>query len=749
MDRLANALGGEYILLTTSKWLPRMISSSSWRDRHAALMAISSIAEGCHDMMEPELESVLSLVVPTLQDPHPRVAYAACHALGQMSTDFAGTMQDQFHATILPNMIPLLKSPEPRVQVHAAAAMVNFCEEADQDVLKPYLGQLLQNLLLLLHSPKRFVQEQALSTISTVVEAAKSDFEEYYREMMPMLMQVLVQEQPKEYRTLRAKAIECATMIALAIGKEKLGQDALSLVEILFQIMDNITDADDPQTSFLLPSWSRMCRVLGLDFAPFLPRIMPRLIAIASSEADFVPVEDESAMARMVDEGFEIIPGKGNTAFGIRTTPSEERATVPEILVVFAETLGGAFEPYVLETLDKVAFPGLSSIHEELLLANAKLVPPLLNSYKQAHGGIESALFAQRWNETIEKIFEFLRPEESMDVIAEMYQCFYESVDVAGDNSLTQMHMQSFIEATKSTLEHYDVRLKERQDAMAGQEDGEEEDEDAELEYQDEIQADERLLSDINKSFHTVFKHQGLSFLPYWERLMPFYYAFAASQNPTQRQWVLCVMDDVIEFCGEQSWNYADRFIQPLKNGLIDDDPANRQAAAYGVGVAAQKGGLPWSAFVAESIPALFHMIARPNARDEDNVFATENACASISKVLHFNASKVANPEVIVENWLNTLPVTNDEEAGPYAYAFVAGLIDQQNPLVVAKAGEVFTAIVQALDASTLQGKTAIKVVESAKSLVMKNFITAPVAQAIIDSNVKPENRDAVLKYFL
>lgn len=747
MDRLANSLGGESILVPTFEFLPRMINSSSWRDRHAALMAISSIAEGCRDMMEPELESVLSLVVPTLQDPHPRVAYAACHALGQMSTDFIGTMQTKFHATILPNMIPLLKSPEPRVQVHAAAAMVNFCEEADQDTLKPYLAQLLQNLLLLLHSPKRFVQEQALSTISTVVEAAKSDFEGYYREMMPMLMRVLVQEQPKEYRTLRAKAIECATMIALAIGKEKLGQDALSLVEILFQIMDNITDADDPQTSFLLPSWSRMCRVLGLDFAPYLPKIMPRLISIASSEEDFVPIEDEATMSRMADEGFEIFPGKGNTAIGFRTAPSEERASVPEILVVFAESLGGAFEPYVIETLDKVAFPGLSSIHEELQLANAKLVPPLLNSYKHAHGGVESAMFAQRWYATVGQIFEFLHPEVSIDVLAEMYECFYESLEVAGDNSLTQEHMQSFIEATKSTLENYDVRLKERQDALEGKSDGEEE-EDAMLEYQDEIEADERLLSDINKAFHTVFKHQGISFLPYWERLMPFYYAFAASQYSTQRQWALCLMDDVIEFCGEQSWNYADRFIQPLKNGLMDEDAANRQAAAYGVGVAAQKGGLPWSSFVAESIPALFHITQRPDARDENNVFATENACASISKILHFNSSKVPNPEIIVENWINTLPITNDEEAGPYAYAFAATLIDQQNLLIVSKAGEVFTAIVQALDASTLQGKTAMKVVESAKSLVMKNFITPQVAQAVIDSNVKPENREDVLKYF-
>ena len=44
-----------------------------------------------------ELDKVLELVVPALQDPHPRVQFAGCNALGQMSTDFAGPMQEKYH----------------------------------------------------------------------------------------------------------------------------------------------------------------------------------------------------------------------------------------------------------------------------------------------------------------------------------------------------------------------------------------------------------------------------------------------------------------------------------------------------------------------------------------------------------------------------------------------------------------------------------------------------------------------------
>ena len=56
---------------------------------------------------------------------------------------------------------------------------------------------------------------------------------------------------------------------------------------------------------------------------------------------------------------------------------------------------------------------------------------------------------------------------------------------------------------------------------------------------------------------------------------------------------------------------------------------------------------------------------------------ATENACATIAKILHFNNSKVQNVSDVVAGWVDTLPVTNDEEAAPYAYSFLAQLIDE------------------------------------------------------------------------
>ncbi|KAL4930686.1 nuclear import receptor PSE1 [Aspergillus undulatus] len=740
MDRLANKLGGQVILPHTFDWIPKLMSSAAWRDRHAALMAISAISEGCRDLMVGELDQVLSLVTPALEDPHPRVRYAGCNALGQMSTDFAGTMQEKYHQVVLNKIIPVLGSAEPRVQAHAAAALVNFCEEAERHILEPYLQDLLRNLLQLLQSPKRYVQEQALSTIATIADSAENAFATYYGELMPMLFNVLKEEQSKEYRLLRAKAMECATLIALAVGKEKMGQDALNLVQLLGNIQQNIVDADDPQSQYLLHCWGRMCRVLGQDFVPYLPGVMPPLLTVAAAKADIQLLDDEDQIDQVEqDEGWELVPLKGKI-IGIKTSALEDKNTAIELITIYAQILEAAFEPYVMETMQKIAVPGLAFFfHDPVRVSAAKLIPQLLNSYKKAHG-VQSAGFANMWVGVAEKIIEVLSAEPTVDTLAEMYQCFYESVEVVGRNSLGPNHLQAFIQSAKSTLEDYQQRVKTRAEEKAEADDGEEENPD----YEYAIEDDQNLLSDMNKAFHTIFKNQGTSFLPAWEQLMPFYDAFITSQDPTQRQWALCIMDDVLEFCGPESWRYKDHIIQPLAAGLTDTNAANRQAAAYGVGVAAQKGGEPWGEFVAACLPSLFQVTQFSQSRSEEHVFATENASASIAKILHYNNSKVSNAAELAANWITTLPITFDEEAAPYAYSFLAQLIDQQNPAVMSNAAQVFGYIVQALDAETLQGQTAGRVANSAKALAQSTGLNADQILA----GVSPENQAAVRSYF-
>lgn len=679
MDRLANKLGGQTILAPTFSWLPRMMQSESWRDRHAALMAISAISEGCRELMTGALDTVLNLVIPALSDPHSRVKWAGCNALGQMSTDFAGIMQEKYNSVVLPAIIPVLASSEPRVQAHAAAALVNFCEEAEKEILAPYLDGLLSHLFQLLQSPKRYVQEQALSTIATIADSAESHFGTYYSTLMPLLFNVLQTENTKELRLLRAKAMECATLIALAVGKERMGQDAITLVQLLASIQESITDSDDPQYQYLMHCWGRMCRVLGKDFLPYLTGVMGPLLEMAKAKADIQLLDDEEQVEQIQqEEGWELVPLKGKV-IGIKTSSLDDKNMAIELLVVYAQVLEEDFSEYVPSIMAEIAIPGLAFFfHDPVRVCSSKLVPQLLNSYKKRYG--DSEQLRSLWTATVEKVIEVLTAEPAIDTLAEMYRSWYECIEVMGKNCLTQQQMAEFMKAAESALQDYVERVKARAEEAAENnfEEGDEESEEVLFAIED----DQTLLAEMNKSFHAIFKHHGVAFLPAWNMLNATYSAFLNSSDPTQRQWGLCIIDDVLEFCGDQSWDYNQLIIDPLAAGCRDPSPANRQAAAYGVGVAAHKGGPNWSGFLGAAVQLLFDITTMPEARNDDNIFATENACAAIAKILHNNPSQVRDVDATIQKWFETLPIINDDEAAPYAYAYLSQLIDQYASLL-------------------------------------------------------------------
>lgn len=78
---------------------------------------------------------------------HPRVRYAACNAVGQMSTDFAPIFEKKFHDKVIPGLLMVLDdNANPRVQAHAGAALVNFSEDCPKNILTPYLDAIMAKL---------------------------------------------------------------------------------------------------------------------------------------------------------------------------------------------------------------------------------------------------------------------------------------------------------------------------------------------------------------------------------------------------------------------------------------------------------------------------------------------------------------------------------------------------------------------------------------------------------------------------
>ena len=129
MDRLSLKIGGKTLLpIAFGTYIPQYLQRQDWQGRHAALMVISQISEGCRKAIGGQLGQVVDMVIKFFQDPHPRVRYAAINCLGQMASDFSPDFQNEFHQILMPALTAVMDDPSPQVQGHGASCVINFAE---------------------------------------------------------------------------------------------------------------------------------------------------------------------------------------------------------------------------------------------------------------------------------------------------------------------------------------------------------------------------------------------------------------------------------------------------------------------------------------------------------------------------------------------------------------------------------------------------------------------------------------------
>lgn len=721
LDRVALKLGGKYLAPPLFQLLQQLVASSEWRERFSALMALSSAAEGCRDVLISEIPKILSMIIPLTNDFHPRVQYACCNALGQISTDFAPLIQRTSHSEILPALISkLTPNSINRVQTHAAAALVNFSEHANQSILEPYLDSLLTNLLNLLQNDKLYVQEQALTTIAFIAEAAAKKFIKYYDTLMPLLLKVLQTQTDDSSRVLKGKCIECSTLIALAVGKEKFSEHSQELINLLiFYQREGIQD-DDPIKSYLEHGWSRICRILREDFIPLLPIVLPSLLETAKATQDVSLIDEEEASNFQQYTEWEVVQVQGKH-IAIHTSILDDKVTAMELLQVYSTMLKHLFAPYVKEIMTEIAIPSIDFyLHDGVRATGANLIPVLLSCLIAATG-VQNEEVVQLWNIASNKMISGIMTEPMPEITQIYHSSLVEDIAIMGDKCLNDELLTQYTKGVSTNLSDIFERIKERH----GEDD--EYNEDADDDYDDFT--DESLLDDINKSIAAVFKTSDGTFLRHFQTLWPLLSTYLQDSESIVQIFALTAIGDMVQYSGDHSSPFKDGFVNIVSTLLISPDPTLRQAASYVIGICAQYAPAIYGELCISSLETLFQIASIPEAKSEENETATENAGASIAKILSSFSNNIPNMDECVNNWLKTLPTIVDEDAAVFNYRFLSHLIESHSPSVSdpTKIPEIVDFVVQALHQKSITDENASAISESIKKLLS----TLPQADAL------------------
>ncbi|XP_070018682.1 uncharacterized protein [Nicotiana sylvestris] len=277
LERFSRALGGKSFVPIAKEQLSSYWDAPEWEKRHAAPFALAQIAKGCSkQVMIKDLEQPVKKVLNCLQDPHPRVRWAACCAIDRLSTVYHPDFQEQYHNQVVPALAATMDHVHPRVQASAAGALSFFCVSNKSDFLIPYLDGIVNKLLVLVQNGKQMVQQEALYALSRITESAKEYFRTYYDTVMPQLKAFLRNADLTSDLILRARAIECMSCVGSAVGREKFREDAEQVIKVIMLSLQGIqTKGDDSPTEYLLRACAAICDCLGQDFLPYIHKVMP------------------------------------------------------------------------------------------------------------------------------------------------------------------------------------------------------------------------------------------------------------------------------------------------------------------------------------------------------------------------------------------------------------------------------------------------------------------------------------------
>ncbi|KAF6021838.1 hypothetical protein EB796_019853 [Bugula neritina] len=681
LDRLACGLGAQTMLPHILSNIPQLLASEDWKCRHAALMAISSCGEGCHKLMATMLNQIVENIVPFTRDPHPRVRYAACNALGQMSTDFQPNLQKKFHQTVLPSLLSVLDdTANPRVQAHAGAALVNFCEDCPKQILSPYLDSIIQKLAEVLNNKfnelinkgNKLVLEQIVTTLASVADSVEDKFIDYYDQFMPCLKVIIENAVQPELKLLRGKTIECVSLIGLAVGKEKFMQDCGDVMSLLLasQTGQELAD-DDPQVSYLISAWARMCKILGPEFEQYLPMVMPPVLKAANIKPEVAVLDTDEMQSLANDTDWQFVTLGDQQNFGIKTAGLEDKATACQMLVCYARELKEGFSPYTKEVVE-IMVPLLKFyFHDDCRIAAAESLPYLLDCAK-----IQGPEYVQNmWDFIAPSLLKAIESEPEKDIQAEVMSSLAQCIERRGKGALSQAHLQELLNIMINLLNGHFKHQEERQE----QRKDEDYDDDVEENLCNADEEDVYILSKISDIIHALFGTMGIDFLPLFDQLLGHFVRLLKSDSPwSDRQWGLCIFDDLLEYAGPAAAKYNEYYVQALVASLSDKQPEVRQAAAYGAGVMAMCGQNAFTETLKGMVPLLVNIVQDTEARNVENVFAAENAISAITKICKYTQG-VVDPNEVIPLWLSWLPVSEDTDEAEHVYGYFCDLFESHH----------------------------------------------------------------------
>jgi len=642
IDRLITHIGKEYMLKFLSEVVNKMLFDPNWKMRHAALMAISQVGEYMSDNFD-EVTPIIGILHNNINDANPRIRYACCHCIGQFADDLAPDFQNKFHAEFFTMVLPRLDDPVPRVVAHGLAAFTNFLESCNTEQVAPHFATLYQKIIGLLLNGIVYVKEACLSTLSALCEGAPELFKPTLPEVLGLIFNVLEAANKPEFNELIGNAIECATIIAKVYGADDFAPYAQRLIEDMIKVQSQsvANDGADPQKSYIIAGWQRLCLTLGDKLGPFIDNIMPDLLRIA-------------------DE-----PMKGATdATGAKTSDYERAEIAVQMMNVFLESMGASLSKFV-EPIYKYTMNVCNSyLNDDIKLSAMGLLPAIVKIYKASYPE-HTVAFSK---DVVSKMWAIIDNENDPITIAEELFNMQKVLKHAG-KIFTQEELSQLLAKCEEHMKKSEARKEQILDAYDTEE---ETAEDLEMVVNADKDSEDDLKLEIANVFGVLFKTHKVDALGLFQHIYQNHIslAFANEKHLKSVHYGIFLIDDALEHLGEfLSHDVIINFMHLLLKYSLHAELDIRQSSVFGIGLVAQILKDGFAPYFEEVVKIITQAIDIPKGEADINKqyqACRDNAISTFGKVLMVSWAQLSPDrlQIMVDYWINHLPLTHDAKEG-------------------------------------------------------------------------------------
>jgi importin-4 len=285
LDTLSTELPPSHVWPPLFEQVQSAMSNPDARYRHAAMLALGISVEGVSETMRPQMDLVWSFVERSLKDPEAQVRSAGCTALTYLC-DALGDECIKRHQTAIPTLMQLVGDAE--IQRDACRALDAFLENLG-DEIKQYLPIVMETLAGHLENTPMKIKQSIIAAIGSAAHASGSEFVPYFQEIMRRLQPFLLfkDKDTDETMEVRAAAQDAIGTFSIAVGKEAFRP---YFADIMGHAYDALSLAQPRLNECSFIFFATMAKVFGEEFTPFLPQIMPTLVAsLQQLEHDPVP----------------------------------------------------------------------------------------------------------------------------------------------------------------------------------------------------------------------------------------------------------------------------------------------------------------------------------------------------------------------------------------------------------------------------------------------------------------------------